>query len=350
MLVFANTYLYLRLNSSCHTSIFNQYDSFEFLNSVAKENGLGGVTLHHGNVTVPPAKRHKPSKPKSSTSTSLLLSQKDLLANEFRRIMELQKDQAVSPNSIIDKEKSSLGGWKAAAILGEGERKLDAMFSGGTTIRNNKTSSSTKKNSSSSTNSNLDTVPSKLVIREPTIRTKDDLCEVLPTFITFEPHPKTKQLPLQENYSIEIRLLSTASKGVYFGFPKSNNIIPPPIIRRTSFNTFEVIPNISNYYDSIVERTDIGVVSIDQNEFYRSIVGLVNLLKRGDVNDNAIRFKREVPADTDIPFTKDETDNHRLNPDTITQAIWNIQGELKKNADGKSSGVVRKRGGKSMVR
>ena len=358
MLVFADTYLYLRLNFSCHTSIFNQYNSFESLNSMANENGLGSVTLHHdGNMTVPPPPHHKQlsksksSKSSESTSIPSVLSQKDLLANEFKRIRELQKDQAVSPNSIIDKEKSSLGGWKAAAILGEGKRKLDAMFSGGTTIRNNKTSSSsTKKNSGSLTNSNLDSAPTKLVIREPTIRTKDNLCEALSSRITFKPHPKIKQLSLAKDYYIKIKLLSTASNGVYFGFPKSNNIIPPPIIRRTSFNTFEVIPNISNYYDSIVERTDIGVVSIDQNEFYRSIVGLVNLLKRDDVNDNAIRFKREVPADTDIPFTKNETDNHKLNPDTITQAIWNIQGEFKKNADDKSSGGIRKRGGKSMVR
>ena len=156
---------------------------------------------------------------------------------------------------------------------------------------------------------------SKILVREPTLHTKSELCEPEFGILKFKGY----------TYEIQVKLLKTAIKDVFYCFPKSNNIIPPPLIQRTNFNTFNVIHNVYSFYDNVVERNSASVNTIDQQTFYRSIVALINQLKKADIHEREIRFRREVPADLEIPFTRQEIEKHRLNPETVQEALWNLQ-------------------------
>ena len=347
MVVFDGSYLYIRLKNNCHMSNDYQYNSLDFLNKVAETIGVGKISLNNASSSgsdgnnslkrkksseqdnIHPAKKKKKKEKKLSGSNN---DGMDALLIEIQRIKnkKLQQQQQQEDDGEEGEDEGSIARRAGGSTNKDGNSAIDSLLISQTkplSKRNNADKgaiSTTKKSVISLRKAHSSYAPglncaSKIIIREPTLHSKSELCE--PGFGKIQ----FKEDALSNTYHIQVKLLKTADEKTFYCFPKSNIIIPPPLIQRTNFNTFNIIHNVYSFYDNVVERNSASVNTIDQQTFYRSIVALVNQLKQADVNEREIRFRREVPADLAIPFTREENEKHRLNPETIQKAIWNMQ-------------------------
>ena len=157
----------------------------------------------------------------------------------------------------------------------------------------------------------------KIIVRDPVILSRETLDKDAKQGIL-----QFKRLS-QPDFFVRVELLR-AKEDAYFAFPLGATLIPPPIIRRFSFNTFHIIPNVSRYFDCITERCDVNIAAVDEHAFYQSVVTLINFLKSRDTNESEIRYNRQVPFDASIPMSRRENDERRLTSDTVACAIWSL--------------------------